>query len=80
MDEKKIVAALLTVACHTNLPKNAGNDYRDEVTHTYEYFLKRLAEEEAASIPDPLTRISHQHSGIGFEGAESGDCGLTLSR
>ncbi|MGB9485672.1 MAG: hypothetical protein WCD04_06130, partial [Terriglobia bacterium] len=28
--------------------------------------------------PKPLARISHQLSGIGFEGAQSGDCGLTL--
>jgi hypothetical protein len=27
-----------------------------------------------------LARISHQLSGIGFEGAQSGDCGLTLSQ
>ena len=27
-----------------------------------------------------LARISHQLFGIGFEGAESGDCGMTLSR
>jgi len=30
--------------------------------------------------PKLLARISHQLFGIGFEGAESGDCGLTLSR
>jgi len=28
---------------------------------------------------EELTRISHQLFGTGFEGAESGDCGLTLS-
>jgi hypothetical protein len=54
MNEKTIVAALLTGACRTNPPQNSGDDCRQEVMNTYEYFLERLAEKEAGSIPDAL--------------------------
>jgi len=54
MEEKKIVAAPPALSCHSNLPKNTGNDYPNEVMQTDEYFFKRLAEIEAASIPEAL--------------------------
>jgi len=52
METNKIVAALLTLAYQTHEHQTTGNDYRDQVFQTYEYYLEKLAEEEAATIPE----------------------------
>ena len=57
MNENKVVAALLTVACQRHLSEETGNDYRDQVFQTYEYYLEKLTEKEAATVPEAMSGL-----------------------
>jgi hypothetical protein len=54
MNDNKVVAALLAVACDAPCTKATGTEGLDCVWQNYEYFLKRLAEKDSTSIPEGL--------------------------
>jgi hypothetical protein len=54
MSNNEIIAALLTIALNSSKHRDTGADHRDQVIHDYEYFLKRMQDKDAESIPPAM--------------------------
>jgi hypothetical protein len=57
MDENKIIAALLTIACNASAHKASGAD-PDRVMNEYDGFLQRLEKKESESVPEPQKNLA----------------------
>jgi hypothetical protein len=51
MNENNIIAALLTVAANASHIRESGVEHLDHVLDDYEYLLKKLTDNQAASLP-----------------------------